>query len=169
MPTCATLPLYTSLSSHRSCKGSPDRSSPTTDTTGPDAEHEVHTNFTPSRTLLPTPIKLPLALYFPTWPDFSSPRHRLFVFWLVVSSIIFKSRILNHRTITVCPFISDYNALDYDCSAACPYVCTLRARKRRPHTPHATSVRSTTQARRPRRRWSTSKLTEHRWNFSFKP
>ena len=39
-------------------KGSPDRSSPTTDTTGPDAEYTVHTNFTPSLTLLQTPIKL---------------------------------------------------------------------------------------------------------------
>ena len=72
------------------------------------------------------------------------------------------------------PFISLFltttlcDSLDCDCSAARPYRCTWRARKRRPHT-HATSVRSTTQARRPRRRWSTSKLTEHRWNFSFKP
>ena len=34
--------------------------SPTTDTIGPDAEYTVHTNFTPSRTLLQTPIELTL-------------------------------------------------------------------------------------------------------------
>ena len=37
-----------------------DLSSPTTDTMGPDAEYTVHTNFTPNRTLLQTPIKLTL-------------------------------------------------------------------------------------------------------------
>ena len=68
------------------------------------------------------------------------------------------------------PFISLFltttlcDSLDCDCSAARPYRCTWRARKRRPHT-HATSVRSTTQARRPRRRWSTSKLTDASMKF----
>ena len=38
-------------------------------------------------------------------------RHRQFVFWLVVISIIFINRRLSHRTITVCHFISDYNAV----------------------------------------------------------
>ena len=38
-------------------------------------------------------------------------RHRQFVFWLVVSSIISINRRLSHRTITVCHFISDYNAV----------------------------------------------------------
>ena len=56
------------------------------------------------------------------------------------------------------------NSYDYDCSAARPYRCAWRARKRRPHT-HAISVRSTTQARRPRRRWSTSKLTDASMKF----
>jgi hypothetical protein len=89
-------------------------------------------------------------------------------------SIIFKSRRLNHRTITVCHFISDYNAtasrfLEYGWSAARPYRCAWRARRRRPHS-HATSERSTTQARLPRRRWwLTSKLTEHRWKCRLKP
>ena len=58
--TCAPSPSYTSPSLHRSCKGSPDLSSPTTDTMGPDAEYTAHTNFTPGRTLLQTPIKLTL-------------------------------------------------------------------------------------------------------------
>ena len=57
--------------------------------------------------------------------------------------------------------------LDYDCSAARPYRCTWRGRKRSPHT-HAAYQRSTTLTRLPRRRWSTLKLTAHRWKFSFK-
>ena len=96
--------------------------------------------------------------------------HYLFVFWLDR----FQCRRLNHRTITVCHFISDYNAtasrfLEYGWSAARPYRCAWRARRRRPHS-HATSERSTTQARLPRRRWwLTSKLTEHRWKCRLKP
>ena len=57
--------------------------------------------------------------------------------------------------------------LEYDCSASRPYRCAWRARTRRPHT-HATSEGSTTQTRLLRRRWSTSKLTDRRWKFSFK-
>ena len=59
-PTMTASPSYTSLSSHRSCKGSPDPSSPTTDTTGPDAEYTAHAIFTHCRTLLQTQIKLTL-------------------------------------------------------------------------------------------------------------
>ena len=91
----------------------------------------------------------PTRLFFAAWS--------LYVFWLVVSSIFLIQR---------CATAS--RSLEYDCSAARPYRCAWRARTRRPHS-HATSVRSTSQARLSRRRWSTSKLTEHRWKLSFKP
>ena len=91
-----------------------------------------------------------------------------------MSSIISINRRLSHRTITVlslyfwlqrCATASRF--LEYDCSARRSYRCARRARTRRPHT-HATSEGSTTLTRLPKRQWSTSKLTEHRWKFSFK-
>ena len=44
-------------------------------------------------------------------PGLFPTRKFLFVFCLVVISIIFINRGLSHRTITVCHFISDYNAV----------------------------------------------------------
>ena len=101
-------------------------------------------------------------------------RHRQFVFWLVVISIIFINRRLSHRAITVCHFISDYNAVRrlpvfwsttvqrdvlFDAFSVHAHVVLTR-------TPLPSEA--STQTRFPTRRWSTSKLTDHRWKFSFK-
>ena len=112
------------------------------------------------------------AIFHPTFSDrhyYTSSDWPGIIYSSSDSSIIYHhlGRKLSHRTITVCHLFltttlcDGSRFVDYDCSAARPYRCIWRARKRRPHM-HATSERSTTQTRLPRRRWSTSRLTKHR-------
>ena len=100
---------------------------------------------------------MPVIVYSSS--DWSSPRS------------FYISRRLNHRTITVCHFISDYNAvrrLPVFWTTTVPrhviivalgvHVVVVLTRAPFPN-------KATTQTRPPRRRWSTSKLTDASMKF----
>ena len=94
--------------------------------------------------------------------------HYLFVFWLDR----FQCRRLNHRTITVCHFISDYNAvrrrLPVLWSTAVPrhvFIVALGVHVVVVLTRTPLPNEATTRTRLPRRRWMASKLTDASMKF----